>query len=387
LSVIGLLGSYFSLASNDWWLNNVSNYSIVSSFYLFQFSYTIFALFILFQKMSIQNIDIIANDGVEKVIFPIVIIICILISVIFIFPTSALRELIYDPSVDAFVLAEMRGSMGINNPNLNKFIVYFQNIILRYFLPFVTAFYAIRYFRRRVDAKWMYSSFCALIFTSSLTLAKAPVVSCFIILFIVAILFSNVDFKKIGKYFFIVFGVLIALYAIIMDINYRNIVPAILHRLFLAQYLGFPIVVDVFPNQHQFLGLSGISGSISYLLDIEYKSFSRIAMEYANPYGVEKGVAGYMSTIFFAEGYAMGGIYVLFISFFIVLIFFQWLDLKFKKINSELVCALYVLFLYKIPFLIGDGFISIVVNYGLIFCVLIVLVLNSYNRKHKAFIS
>jgi hypothetical protein len=66
---------------------------------------------------------------------------------------------------------------------------------------------------------------------------------------------------------------------------------------------------EVFPVKHDFLMFSSTGREIHNLLGLKFEeSYGIIMMQFHNPFGVEAGSAGHLSTIFMGEAWANFGI-------------------------------------------------------------------------------
>jgi hypothetical protein len=164
-----------------------------------------------------------------------------------------------------------------------------------------------------------------------------------------------------------------------MGEEWATALSAIGHRIFFAQYAGLPLTIEVFPNIKDFIGLNGVSGYFSKIFGEEYISFSQEVMKFANPSGVANGTAGFMSTVFFAEGYAWFGLAGAFTSVLVVIVLFYFLDLFDYVKSSPLNLSLYMFCICLLPKLLLDGFTSVILNFGIILVVLVVLFANFIN--------
>lgn len=381
LTVFALIGSYASLWIDDWWLRSVSYENVVRAYYLFGVAYLLYGLSVYVVRCEPTKIVTRRGEGIERSVFPIILVSSFVISLVLIFPHSALLQLISHPTIDPRGLAEARGTMGVNNTDLNRCVLYFQNLVIRYLVVLVFTYYAIRYIRAGQNTKWFIISFCVCWFTSSLSLAKAPIVLPFLIILIVQLMYGRVNIFRIATVVSIVVVLIFALYVIVIGANTNESGGEIAHRVFISQYVGMPVVLEAFPSYHDYVGVTGLPGSVCAMLGREHVSYSRVAMEYANPLGVDNGVAGYLSTVSFAEGYAIGGVDMMFVSLLVVILYVIWLDRHFGQITSDMMGALYIVLVYRLSLQIVDGFTNFVLNYGLILCAVLVYCISQYNMR------
>lgn len=372
LTIYGLFGSYATLYLDDWWLRKVSDASIVRAYYLFGLTYMVYGISVYMIQHKKIIVDIRRQEGIERSVFQIILVLSFVVSLLLIFPQSALRLFLSNPSVGAFTLAEARAAMGVNNSDLNKGVQYFQNVIIRYAVVLAYAYYAIRYIRIRQNKKWFIVAFIICFFTLSLSLNKASVVTPIIIVGIVQLLYGRKNIFMIATVGGIVVAILLLLYVLVVGASKTQSVGILCHRIFISQYVGMPVVLEAFPLYHGYIGLSALPGAMCAMLGRTHVSFGRVAMEYANPIGVDRSVAGYLSTVCFAEGYAIAGVAGVWVTLMVVILYMIAIDKLFSRIRSDVTGALYVVLLYRLSNQIMDGFTNLVLNYGVILCAIIV---------------
>jgi len=380
-------GSFISL-QGDWWVRKVSADNIHKAFTLFHLSLIWFSLAVFFytsfkDKIPVKDKNIQFRKGIEKLIFPLLIIIIVLVLLIFFLPDSALMAFL-KRTREAEDLARIRGDQGyyFEGP---KIILYFRNLVMGPLLLYMVAFYGIYHYMRHGYTKWFRLLIVLTAFMLILDLSKAPVVILILLIFLLRYRYAGNPIK-VSKFLLIGGVVLIFVYSIAFNISVWESVPRILHRLTVSQYAGFPNALEVFPLHHDYLGINTISGSVSRMFGQEYVAYSRVLMEFANPSGVEQGTAGYMSTYYLAEAYAIGGIWMFAAAAILTPLLLALIDFVFRRTNDVFFQAFYMVLLIKLPFILIDGFTRIFINQELIFLFIAILTisyLNNIARKYQ----
>ena len=98
----------------------------------------------------------------------------------------------------------------------------------------------------------------------------------------------------------------------------RNLNPGYLFDIYGQGLLGRIIVsqisslyphLEIYGSTQDYLGVSSISGSLSYIFGIEFQNRSgRTVLEILSPGWVEQGIGGVYNTVFFGEAYASFGL-------------------------------------------------------------------------------
>jgi hypothetical protein len=157
----------------------------------------------------------------------------------------------------------------------------------------------------------------------------------------------------------------------------------IAHRIFIAQYVGLPVTIEVFPRIHDYIDLGSTLGIIGKTLGFNYEFYSRINMEYVNPDGVLAGTAGYLATFALAEGYAINGMIGYILTGIILYLFLSRLVAYFSKKQDIKWVSFYILLLLKMPLMIMDSASAMILNYGLILMYIILILIDSLSNKTK----
>jgi len=366
----------------DWWLRDVSTENVHRAFVFFHFSHIWFSIIVLlYHRIVSDRIEfaIIRNYpfAFEKVVFPLVLIMILFITAFYFIPKSALMYLITS-GFDYQVLAERRGGFGyyFQGP---KILLYFKNLVMNTILIYLIGYYGICHYRLRRYSNLFYLSFFTAIIVMLLDLSKAPIVILILYYFLIKYKHSEKTIR-LRKYLILGTFVLIFVYSLAFGLGFFESLPRIAHRLFVSQYVGIPIAFEVFPVHHDYLGINSISGFVSKIFGGDYIPYARILMEFGNPLGTSKGTAGYMSTYFLAEGFAMSGYPTMVISIIIIPVFLACIDYVFRMTSDVFFQAYYLVLLIRIPFIIIDGFTRIFFNTELIFMFLFVLFFRLINK-------
>ncbi len=379
--------SHYMLHNYDWWLRNVSASSIRKAFYLVQFYLLYYSIFVIYFSKNRHKDEFVWNCsyalGFEIKFFKVVVVLSAVILIVFSFKNSALYDLIFHANVSKDQLARLRieGSAEYKGSVL---LLYFNNLITKYLLYSIYVFFAILYVKFGLFKKWFFFTAAVVGICSLIDLSKFPIVSIVILYMLIKIYYdTTIRFKNILKYTFAILSIFVILYVVVMGSHFIDSFSKIGHRIFLSQYDGFPASFDYYPKHHKFLGLTSISNKISEILGIDFNSHTRLVMEFLNPSGVKKGTAGYMSSLFLAEGYAMYGINSMVIVGMILPILLVVSDSFFLRTKSLLLKSFYFLLLIKVPFLMVNSFWLIILNYGLILTFLIFSILSLLNRYKR----
>jgi len=122
---------------------------------------------------------------------------------------------------------------------------------------------------------------------------------------------GKIKFSYIVGMFFVVLLLILLMYGFkgesISDFISYNSGP--IGRVILGQAAGLFIIFDLFPSEHDFIGLSSLSRFLADVFNYQYiDRAARIAMEEFNPSGVAEGEAGVMNSLFIAEAWANFGL-------------------------------------------------------------------------------
>jgi len=188
---------------------------------------------------------------------------------------------------------------------------------------------------------------------------KAPFTLFLITLFFLyGVLKGKVNLKKASFLAFIIIGFLSIQYILFLGAgNFENAIEIILSRIFISQHVGSVLTFDYFPNHEAYLGGKLFLPFSSFLFgEKEVQSFALRIMDYYNPVASSIGAAGYMSTLFVAEGYANWGWIGIFISILIVGIFLSLCIFFMSRVRQHPISLALLSFLsIQLPFRLNSG--------------------------------
>lgn len=382
--ILGIPGSYVAATQGDWWLRNVST-AHTNDAYLIYNSIAVILSGILFLSPSLGkkrysiSTQILVYKNADDYVFLATIFFIFTVSLLFLFPNSALQILISSHNVNVLSLAQARAEMNVSWSG-SQAMLYFKNLAVRYLIPFSFSYFAIQYVALRKRACIFYFAFGAALFCAALDLAKAPIMYILLIPFFAQILYKEVNIRSIAMPILYISGAIAVLYSIVMGQKGLAILVEVSHRIFVAQYVGFPLSLQVFPDIVEHPGWLGALGAVSTFFGNKSEFFSLSLMKFANPDGVANGVAGYVSTVAFAEGYALSGYAGILLSVALVASFILLLE---RKLASQELksAALYLTALVRIPPLVMDSTTGLILNYGLYLTIAFVLLLKIFNAS------
>jgi hypothetical protein len=305
------------------------------------------------------------------------------VAAIWLLPASALMFLLRNPHANSISLASARGSYRVWLQS-NSILNYFNNIVLKYLLPLICAYYLLALHQAKAARKWAMFSFALLGFVSVLSLEKSPIISIPYFVLTTGLvggyrlnLMKNLSgLIRVGL---LMLATGVAMYLVIGGVSAMDAMRLMVYRVFAVQYVGWPVAKEVFPGVTGFLGLGELTGSLARLFGTVPTSFSRVTMAYVNPYGFESGTGGYLATVFLAEAWAIGGAMSLVIGTacsFGVLLIWDWFGARTQGVLSR---SLYALAVFKLPFAMLDSLNGVVANAGLFAVVAIVVALMIVN--------
>lgn len=392
--LLHFFGSYVLLYRENWWIRYVSKENLIYSFILTQSFIFVLSIVIIFKKYKHNNktIKIWDTQGIEHHFF----IICIVMGILGIgltFKKSVLYNFIVNPEIDKLILANYRNLLTFSG---NKAFLYFKNIYLEYLSVLIFSYYSIRRFtaRSKTNEFLFFSSIFVVVFGALLTLSKAPILKVILLYSFLKFVYGKnysknysvtTFFSKHKQSFVAAILLLVVMFGVTKGFDRYLLFDGVVNRIFISQHVGLPNAFEFFPEHYDFLGLSFISPSVSRILGIEYNKFSRILMEAVNLRSVNEDTSGYLSTIFFAESYAIGGIFFVIFSTFVVLFLLIRIDNLYFFSNYPLWHAFYALLFIKIPFLINDSLKGLFFNVPLIFCIMVVFCFHLFNNKNKRY--
>lgn len=381
LVIFGVPGSYIVLNIDDWWLRDISLDSIEIGYYIYNslilLTSGLVTIYLINETKKKQYKYIIIYKNKDDLIFLISAIAIFFIAIIFLFPDSPLYNLINNPSIDALILAELRGKMRPSY-EMNILLVYFKNIFINYYLFYILIYFSIQRLVFGYGGRMFIIVLFITLFCFSLDLAKSPILHITIALAMIEFYFKGLNIMKIILFISIGLFSLVSLYIFVMGAHGIETIEMILHRTFIAQYAGFPITLDIFPRLHPHTMWYTTTGLLSKLYGVEPAFYSKIAMEFVNPEHSATGSAGFMSTVAFAEGYAANGLIGLF-SAYIMIVIFVFLFSRARYAVELKYVSMHILLLNTIPYLMMDSTSSIVINYGVYFIFFVILLIRIFS--------
>jgi len=188
---------------------------------------------------------------------------------------------------------------------------------------------------------------------------KAPLAFFLITLFFLyGLLKGKINLKKASFLAFIIIAFLSIQYIIFLGAgNFENAIEIILSRIFISQHVGSVLTFDYFPNHEAHLGGKLFLPFSSFLFgEGDVQSYALRIMDYYNPVASRIGAAGYMSTLFVAEGYANWGWIGIFVSILIVGIFLSLcMFFMFRVRQHPISLALLSFLSIQLPFRLNSG--------------------------------
>lgn len=358
--VFGVPGSYIILNTYNWWVRSVPTEVLYQAHLLYNTTiFVIGVICFLGSSVKLKRRVEIGNENIYIFLFCLVLLTSLVVVVVFLLPNSPLQRLLIFRETDALILADLRGAI-TSGENIPKFVLYYKNIVIRYLLPYILIYAALIYYSTNRHKLFFFTAAGMAFFTIAIDLSKAPIIKLIVVLMVCKFVVGKLNTKNTFRFSALIVFSLWTLYTFVMGVSPDLVLREILDRIFVVQYVGLPITLDVFPKYHDFLG--GFEGEF----------FSRITMEFANPYGYEQGTSGYLSTFAAAEGYAIAGMSGYIISTVLVVVFLSFLNKFLSKSRSIEWFSFYVLALLQLPFMIMDSASSLILNYGFIFVFLVV---------------
>ncbi len=355
-----------SLSANNWWLRLVTEASLNLGFQLFQVSMTVLAIICLLRSSRglKKKLVVEKHSTVNKAVLALLSL-TLIITLTFLFPGSPLYSLIFHRNIDALMFAELRGQLTLG-ADIPKLIIYYKNIVIRHFIPFCVIFCALQYFHSGEHRYLFFFSVGVAVFCALIDLSKAPIVKLMLAVTLCKYSSGTLNLIGLSKAVVVGFSTLVGLYLVVMGAESGAVLVEIFERVFVVQYVGLPITIEVFSDNENYLNPLGSVGLISRIFGVEFEFFSRVTMEFANPHGFERGTAGYLSSFAPAEGYAMAGVWGFFCVLAVILFFLAFLDFWFSNTASLVWFSFYLLLVLNVPFMMMDSASSLLVNFGLI---------------------
>jgi len=263
-----------------------------------------------------------------------------------------------------------------------KWVQYVRNIVGGWLTPLMALISFVYWLMHRSFARlalFLWLSVVACLFLLS-SLAKGPILFYFLlpIAYVYGLFCGGFRGKQLGLLSLAVIAAAVVLYSVTLRTpDLKAIIPALLERVFFGQYSGTVLTFDMFPRLNPFLGLSGFFVQGPWrLLGGEGTRYSVLLMQQYYPEGWAAERAGYMSTLFIAEGYACFGIIGILLSVFIVALWLtvlQWLWFR-VRLQPVSVAFLGLLTFWLISF-VGDGLLVFLYPSGVLIVALTVYLL------------
>ncbi|MGC9341490.1 MAG: O-antigen polymerase [Bacteroidales bacterium] len=188
---------------------------------------------------------------------------------------------------------------------------------------------------------------------------KAPLALFLITLFFLySLMKGKINLKKASALAFIIIAFLSIQYIIFLGAgNFGNAIENLISRIFVSQHAGSVLAFDYFPIHEAYLGGKLFLPFSSFLFgEEEVQSFALRIMDYYNPVASKIGAAGYMSTLFVAEGYANWGWMGIFLSILIVGIFLSLYTFLMYRVRQHPISLALLSFLsIQLPFRLNSG--------------------------------
>lgn len=197
--------------------------------------------------------------------------------------------------------------------------VYVRNVLAISLMPLLSYVWVFYSLRTRAFLDRLMALFSVLFAASILyyDFSKAPLLWYILsFLFVYFYAFGKINLKLIFIVVSVVITILIVMYNFLGgESSFFSYNSGPVGRIILGQGAGFYLMLDIFPQQHDFIGFSSISSFLSNVFEIEYVDrAARITMADFNPKGLEEGTAGVMNSIFIAEAWANFGLFGVLIS-------------------------------------------------------------------------
>lgn len=205
------------------------------------------------------------------------------------------------------------------------------NIGFKFFLP-INIIISLFFLHRRI---FFLISLMLFFLMSTFVLEKGPIFSTIAIIVFFRMLISEIPFKKLLKYGLVSLFLISVMYFLTkFATSIPSLFSGITKRIFYGQISTLPQYFELF-SEYKISFTSLLPPYFVNLLGEEgIKSASRLVMESYNPLAVSQGAAGFASSFFVGQAYAVGGhIGVIFSPFIVManLAFFVYLFSRLKK--------------------------------------------------------
>ncbi|MDO5689624.1 MAG: O-antigen polymerase [Tissierellia bacterium] len=283
-------------------------------------------------------------------------------------------------------LQRLRIAAGAGFPG-NHYIKNLLAILMTQFASLITLVNLQMYRKRR----WLLL-FVALFLAASLmciyNLEKAPILKYLLTLMILIVL-MGAKIKTWQKLLIVICGVaaVLLMYLVFADMQPSQLLSleaGPINRLFITSSIGSFLHLEAFTYVFPKLGGQSLHRILSKgLLGFdEVVRSGRVIMEYTNPEGVKKGIAGVFNALFIGEAYANFGYWGIFLStIWISLIFFavHYLFVEVLSKNPANL-ALFAYLSFNLPYTLHGGFADYVVNSVWFFVIGVTILYNMTNK-------
>lgn len=250
-------------------------------------------------------------------------------------------------NVSSLLASELRIQVGREFPG-NVYIKNFFALVMMPILSYVWIFYYIRT-KNALDLIMFVVSFILSLSILYYNFAKSPILT-YILSFIFVYYYAKGTVNKT----YALAGVIVVLVLIFAFYSFSGLDNSDflsynsgpIGRVTLGQAAGLYMMLDIFPNDYNHIGLASTSNLLSNILGLDYiDRAARTAMIAFNPAGVAAGIAGVMNTIYLGEAWANFGLLGILLSPLWVGFIIQTLYIYFLKApKSPLHLAFFVSF-------------------------------------------
>jgi oligosaccharide repeat unit polymerase len=187
-----------------------------------------------------------------------------------------------------------------------------KNIFSLTLTPILSYIYFIYYYKDKYkkDLVMFIIMFIVSFLALTFNLAKSPFIF-YLFSFVFVFVLLKGSIKKSTLYVLVV-GLFSLMIMIFLQLeNHESILEiftsntSLLGRIFISQVSGFFLMIDIFPDKHDFIGFASTFKQFYQIVGLQtIDPAARITMEYAYPIGVAEGYMNLLSTIFIGEAWA-----------------------------------------------------------------------------------
>jgi hypothetical protein len=171
--------------------------------------------------------------------------------------------------------------------------------------------------RKKTDLLWFSIMLLLTLFVLTFTLSKSPLVG-YIIGFVIFIIYLDgyIKWKNLIFLFFLSIILIITMFfLVIRGVEFNLVLQHLFDRTIFHQVSGVFLMLEIFPDVFQHLGITSLSKPLSYfLLNTHSEPSTRIAMEFVFQQASDNGLMNLLSTLFVGEAWANFGSYGVLIS-------------------------------------------------------------------------